>query len=160
MQITDISLQLQEQTANNTQQPAAKAAVSVQQPAATAAAKPKDDTVELSMAAQVQLLYQQGNSASEIAMKLHIDVKTVDSYLQTTNSTQTKSPQPYGPAAQTTPASKPEGDGTKPNAPAWTEPRNEQAGTVAQNSSEPGSYAKTINRFTGSGNTVTTAGTK
>ncbi len=155
MQITDINLQ--EQAVKNTSQPAAIADLSSQKPAATAEAKPEDDTVKLSDAAKVQLLYEQGNSVSEIAAKLHLDVKTVNSYLETATSGTTNSPQPYGPAAQTTAATKPDGSGTKVNAPARTQPQNEQAGIVSQNSSEPGSYAKTINRFSGSGNTVTTA---
>jgi hypothetical protein len=56
--------------------------VSTQKTAATSSGT--EDKVELSAAAQVKLLYQEGNSVSAIASSLSLPTKTVDSYLDIT----------------------------------------------------------------------------
>lgn len=168
MQVTDVNLNLQGQTANNLPQQAgdAKTALAGKAAAATnintntSAAKTKesskDDIVNLSTAAQVKLLYQEGNSASEIASQLKIDVKTVESYLDPGSTIENNAQQAYGPASQTTAASQSNDNTGKIHAPAQAGSLNDQVKTVAQNSGESGSYAKSINRLSGAGSTVTT----
>jgi DNA-binding CsgD family transcriptional regulator len=152
MQVTELNLQ--DQTTNNVPRAsAAKTALPDQMTKAKATATPKEDTAELSLAAQVLLLYQEGNSVSEIAAKLKIDVKTVESYLPG-NFNVTEVQQPYGPALQTTAASQSSKNTGKTQTPAQAESKNAQLKTVAQNGSEPSSYAKTINRLNGAGSTV------
>ncbi len=57
-------------------------ATKVYQPAKTTAlTAPKSDTVELSDSAQARLLKTQGYSVSMIALKLGVDVSTINQYL-------------------------------------------------------------------------------
>jgi hypothetical protein len=58
-----------------------KAAAQTQKPAAIQEPpKPKGDTVELSQAAQARLLHLQGMSIPDIALRLRLDIATVNSY--------------------------------------------------------------------------------
>ncbi len=162
MQVTDINLQSmaannppQTADAKNTFQ-AADAKSTVTGQIETSPANPKEDKVDLSITAQVQLLCQEGNSASEIAMKLHVDIKTVESYLKPGDSDETKVQQPYSPAVQTKAAPQSDDDTGNIQASVQTMPQNDQVKTVAQNSSEPSSVAKTINRIFSSGTSVVT----
>jgi hypothetical protein len=60
--------------------PAVRATPAPPQPAPQAAA-PQEDTVQLSVTAQAQAMYQSGQSVSSIASSLGASVSLVDSYL-------------------------------------------------------------------------------
>lgn len=79
--------------------------------------QPKQDTVELTGTALAKSLKLSGQTAAQIALKMGLDVKTVDSYLniketttQTNSTTQAQqvaqntvaAPQAYGPAEEAT----------------------------------------------------------
>jgi len=62
--------------------------------------KPEGDTVQLSPYAKVKQLKEQGTSASVIAARLGMNVKTVESYLGTPTAAAATTSQPIKPAQE------------------------------------------------------------
>ena len=82
----------------NVQQPLSSASAAAAAPLQTEAAlqaaaiPPKNDTVELTATAQAKSLKLAGQTPAQIALKMGVDIKTVDSYLSI------KAPAPTMPA--------------------------------------------------------------
>lgn len=127
MQVLDVNVQ--GQASNSMPVPMAKAELPVKQAAEDT--KSKSDAVKISAVAQARLLYQQGFSVSEIAIKMNLDAKTVSTYLGSQTNAATTAPS-SGPTQQTKGTNAPQGDTVKVSSAAKALYQKQQGNTVPQ----------------------------
>jgi hypothetical protein len=144
MQIPDINLQ--GQVTNRISEPI----INGELPAQTAPSdsKSKSDTVKLSAAAQARLLYHQGNTLFEIAVKLATDVKTVNSYLSPGTAPTTEPPigSPNGSAKQAA-ETPPKGDTVKLSAVAKALFKKQQGNPLPNIAAKTGLDTESVNSY-------------